>query len=217
MEISSVFSVWDRLSETEKEIILRTSRKQSVCSGTVIHDGGADCLGLVIVAKGQLRAYLSSEEGKEVSLYRLFDRDVCLLAASCMMKNIQFDATIVAEKDSELFIIPAPVYKKLVETSLALSNFINEVMMTRLTDIVWLIEKVIWKSMDSRLAQFLVEEAEIEDTDTLRITHEKIAAHMGTAREVVTRLLKYFQEEGIIRLSRGTIEITDKKRLSALA
>ena len=78
---------------------------------------------------------------------------------------------------------------------------------------MWLIEQVMWKSFDKRLAQFLIEESALEESKVLRITHEKIAAHMGSAREVVTRMLKYFQTEGLVKLSRGTIEIIDYDEL----
>ena len=80
----------------------------------------------------------------------------------------------------------------------------------------WLMDQVMWKSFDKRLAGFLLEESVLEETDTLKITHEKIASHMGTAREVVTRMLKYFQTEGLVRLSRGAVEILDRKGLSRL-
>jgi CRP/FNR family transcriptional regulator len=82
---------------------------------------------------------------------------------------------------------------------------------------MWLMEQIMWRSFDKRLAAFLMEEAVLEGTDVLKITHEKIAAHMGTAREVVTRMLRYFQSESMVKLTRGAVELTDKKRLRSLA
>ena len=134
-----------------------------------------------------------------------------------MMRSIQFDVTIEAEKETELWVIPAETYKRVMEESAPLSNFTNEVMATRFSDIMWLVEQIMWKSFDKRLAAFLLEEASIEGTNELKITHEIIGNHMGNPREVVTRMLRYFQNEGMVKLSRGTIEITDEDALRDLA
>ena len=166
--------------------------------------------------KGQLRAYILSDEGKEVTVYRLFDRDMCLFSASCIMRSIQFDITIEAVKDTRFWVIPPEVYKRLMEQSAALANYTNEVMAMRFTEVMWLIEQVMWKSFDKRLAAFLLEEVSLENTCILKMTHERIGNHLGTAREVVTRMLRYFQGEGMVKLSRGSVELTDRKRLEAL-
>ena len=176
-----------------------------------------DCTGLLVVESGQLRAYILSDEGREITLYRLFDRDICLLSASCMIRSIRFDVTVVAEKDTRLWIIPAEVYKGVMESSAPAANFTNELMATRFTDVMWLIEQIMWKSLDKRLAAFLLEEAAIEGSNELKITHEAIANHMGSHREVITRMLRYFQGEGLVRLSRGTVAILDEERLKSLA
>ena len=101
--------------------------------------------------------------------------------------------------------------------SAPLANFTNALMAARFSDVMWLLEQLLWKSMDRRLAAFLLEEAAVEGTDTLRLTHERIAAHLGTAREVVTRLLRYFQSEGLVKLGRGSVELTDRRALAKLA
>ena len=169
-----------------------------------------------MIKSGQLRAYINSEEGREVTLYRLFDRDFCLFSASCMMNSIQFDITISAEKETVFWLIPTDFYKALMERNAAVANYTNEVMATRFTDVMWLVSQIMWTSFDKRLAHFLLEESGLEGTETLKITHEKIAAHLGTAREVVTRMLKYFQTEGMVRLTRGAIELLDRPALENL-
>ena len=157
----------------------------------------ADCTGLLLIQSGQLRAFILSEDGREITLYRLFERDLCLFSASCMMRSIQFDITIQAEKDTELWVIPAEIYKQVMDESAPLSNFTGEVMAARVfgCDVADL-SRFLWKSFDKRLAAFLLEEAAIEGTHTLRITHELIGNHMGNPREVVTRMLRYFQSVG---------------------
>ena len=103
-----------------------------------------------------------------------------------------------------------------MEESAPAANYTNQIMASRFSEVMWLIEQIMWKSFDRRLAAFLLEESALEDSRVLKITHEKIANHMGTAREVVTRMLRYFQNEGMVQLSRGTIEITDSGRLEEL-
>ena len=133
------------------------------------------------------------------------------------LKSVQFDITLDAQKDTEVLIIPSEVYKSIMEESAALANYTNEIMASRFSDVMWLMEQVLWKSFDKRLASFLIEEANIEETDVLKITHETIGNHMGNPREVVTRMLHYFQNEGAVKLSRGTIELTDKDKLRKLS
>ena len=189
---------------------------RNVKKGDVIHDGSTYCTGLVLVRSGQLRAYILSDEGREITIYRLFDRDMCLFSASCIMHSIQFDVTIEAEKDTTLWIIPADTYKSIMEESAPVANYTNELMASRFSDVMWLMEQVMWKSLDKRVAAFLLEEAAIEGTDALKITHETIANHLGTHREVVTRMLRYFQNEGMVKLSRGMVTIRDRDKLNDL-
>lgn len=217
MDFSTYFPIFEKLNSKEQTLLQKHARLHTFSKNTLIHNGAGDCLGLLLIKKGQLRAFITSEEGREITIYRLFDRDMCLFSASCMMQSIQFDISITAENDTEAWIIPADIYKKLMEQSAVLANYTNEVMATRFTDVMWLIEQVMWKSFDTRLANFLLEEAALTQNHTLALTHEKIAGHLGTAREVVTRMLKYFQSEGIVMLTRGTIEILDFDKLSSRA
>ena len=215
MDVQSCFPVWDQLTEEQRTRILGHAVSRSVKKGTVLHSGG-DCTGLLAVRSGQLRAYMLSEEGREITLYRLFDRDICLFSASCMLRSAQFDITIEAEKDTGLWVIPAEVYRGVMEESAPAANYTNEIMAARFSEVMWLVEQILWKSMDRRVAAFLLEEAAIEGAARLSITHEAIAMHLGTHREVITRMLRYFQSEGLVKLSRGVVELLDEKRLAAL-
>lgn len=216
MDFSIYFPVWDQLTKDQQKKIENAAYYREVPGGMILHSGETNCLGIVLIQKGQLRAYSISDEGREVTLYRLFERDVCIFTASCAMPNIMFDMVIEAEKDSELMIIPPDVYQTVLENSALLANYHNEVISSRFSDVMWMMEQIMWKSFDKRLAAFLLEESTLDDTDHLKITHEKIANHMGTAREVVTRMLKYFQNEGMVKLTRGAVELTDKKKLQEL-
>ena len=216
MEFENYFSVWNRLTTNQKNRIQKGLITRRFEKGTIIHNGNMNCTGLLLIKSGQLRAYILSDEGREITIYRLFDRDICLFSASCIMRSIQFDVTIEAEKDTELWIIPAETYKSIMEESASVSNYTNELMATRFTDVMWLIEQIMWKSLDKRVAFFLLEEASIEESDELKLTHETIANHLGTHREVITRMLRYFQSEGMVKLSRGTVTILNKEKLEHL-
>lgn len=216
MEFQEYFSAWDKLTAPEQQLIKSHVTLRKVAKGTILHNGSMDCAGLFLLKTGQLRAYILSDEGRQITVYRLFDRDICLFSASCIMRSIQFDIIIEAEKDTELWVIPPEIYKQVMEQSAPVSNYTREIMESRFSDVMWLIEQVLWKSLDKRIAGFLWEESAIEGSLSLKITHESVANHLGTHREVVTRMLRYFQEEGIVKLSRGVIEITDTKKLRGL-
>ena len=217
MTISQYFPIYDQLDKADQERLDYAAVKRRVPKGTLLHGGDGVCTGLLVIASGQLRAHMISEEGREITLYRLFERDICLFSASCMLRDIQFDIAVEVERDADFWIIPPDLYRELMAESAAVANYTSQIMASRFTDVMWLMDQVMWKSFDKRLAGFLLEESVLEETDTLKITHEKIASHMGTAREVVTRMLKYFQTEGLVRLSRGAVEILDRKGLSVLA
>lgn len=216
MKVQDWFPIWDELTGEHQERIRNSLIRRRIEAGTVIHNGSADCAGLLLVESGRLRAYILSDGGREITLYRLFDRDICLFSASCVLRSIQFDVMIEAEKDTDLWVIPAELYRRLTEESVSAANYTNEIMAARFSEVMWLIEQILWKSMDKRVASFLLEEASIEGTNRLSITHETIARHLGTHREVVTRMLRYFQSEGMVRLSRGAVEISDREKLEVL-
>ena len=216
MEFQDCFPIWGKLTLAQQQRIEDNTVSRTVKRGTVIHSGNMDCTGLLLIRQGQVRAYILSDEGREITLYRLFDRDICLFSASCMMRSIQFEVMIEAEKDTELWVVPAEIYQGVMQESAPVSNFTNEIMAARFSEVMWLIEQIMWKSFDKRLAAFLLEESTLEGSNTLKLTHETIANHLGTAREVVTRMLRYFQSEGMVKLARGTVEITDADKLALL-
>ena len=216
MEIKKFFPIWDKMTAGQQEALVSGARRQVLKKGTVVHRDTEDCAGLLLLEEGQLRAYMLSEEGREITVYRLLEGDICLFSASCMIRSLQSDIVIEAERDSRMWVISPGVYRKLMDESALIANYTNEIMASRLTDVMWLMEQLMWNSLDRRLASFLLEEADLEGSGSLKITHEMIGNHLGTAREVVTRMLRYFQSEGMVRLSRGAVEITDRKKLEKL-
>ena len=217
MELEAFFpGVWDKLTDAQRRALESAASPRRLEAGEQL-SGAGECVGLLAVRSGRLRAYMISDTGREITLYRLFERDICLFSASCVMRGLQFDVSIEAEQPSEVLVVSPEVYKRVMEESAPLANYTNELMASRFSEVMWLVEQILWKSFDRRLAAFLLEESALVSSDELRITHERIAAHLGTAREVVTRMLRYFQSEGLVSLSRGTVRIADRQGLEALA
>lgn len=217
MDISSFFPIWNTLTESDRNALNAAAIERTFSKGEILHRSADECTGLMLVRSGQIRAYTVSQEGKEVTLYRLLDGDICLFSASCIINSISFDITLSAEKDTAVIVVAADVYKRVMKSSAPLSNFTNEIMASRFSEVMWLVEQIMWKSFDKRLASFLIEESNIEGSLTLKLTHETIGNHLGSPREVVTRMLKYFADEGLVVLTRGAVTISDPGRLSDLA
>lgn len=217
MRIEERLPFWRALTDKQQEMLLSAATQRSVAPGTVLHVGGRDCTGLLLLESGQLRVYSLSPEGREITLYRLLEGELCLFSAPCVLHSIRFDVTIEAVQPSAFWLIPAEVYSALMAQSAAVANETNEIMARRFSEVMWLLEQILWQSMDKRLAALLLEEAALGDCRTLKTTHEVLANHLGTAREVVTRMLRYFQSESMVQLSRGSVTIVDEAALQALA
>lgn len=216
MSFEDHFPIWDQLYPHQQRMLLDSVTFQAVKKGSVLRGGSADCPGLLLIRTGQLRALVYSEEGREITIYRLFDGDLCLFCAPCVIRSIQFDVTIQAEKDTEFWNIPSGAYQRLMAESTAVSNYTNELMASRFTEVMSRMEQFMWKSMDKRVAAFLLQEALIDGTCELKITHEAIANHLGSHREVITRMLREFQAAGMVKLSRGLVTILDREKLETL-
>lgn len=208
---------WKKLNPAQQKYLAASTNRRAYEKGTFIRGASDDCLGILLVLEGQLRVFTVSDEGKELTMFRLFERDFCLFSASCLLHGIQFDVMITAEEKTTALHIPPTVYKKLMEESPAVANYTNELMASRFSDVMWLMDQILNKKLDTRLAAFLIEESMLTGNTELHLTHEQIGNHLGSAREVVTRILKYFQNEGLVTLSRGKIVLTDKDNLEKLA
>lgn len=211
------FPFWEGLSQWDKNTFLHSSQAVTFKRGTTVHDGG-ECTGVILIKSGCLRVYMLSDEGKEITLYRLFPGEMCILSASCVLDNLTFDVLIDAEEDSECVVVGGCAYEGVWQRSDAVKIFTYESALSRFSDVMWVMQQIIFMSMDKRLAIFLLDEVSKTGGDTVKLTHEQIAKYMGSAREVVSRMLKYFASEGLISASRSEgIKILDKKRLRNMA
>ena len=210
------FPFWQSLPDQDKETFCRSSISVRYEKGTTIYDS-SECTGVIIITSGCLRVYMLSEEGKEITLYRLFSGDICMLSASCVLDSITFDVFVDAEEDSECHVVSGCAFADVSRRIPEVKIFALEAAVARFSDVMWVMQQILFMSMDKRLAIFLLDEMAANGTDSVRLTHEQIARYMGSAREVVTRMLKYFASEGIVEVTRGGVIVRDKARLRTLA
>ncbi len=215
--LSKHFSAWAHLSDEERQGMLANTTLIRYAKGICIHNGDNDCKGMLIVKKGILRTYMLSENGKEITLFRQNEGDICILSASCVLSSITFDVHIDAEEDSEVLLVGSSHFQALVERNIYAECFTYKLIGDRFSDVMWTMQQILFMSMDKRLAVFLWDELSRTNGDTVHLTHEQIARDIGSAREVVSRMLKYFSSEGAVELSRGGIKVLDKKKLRKLA
>ncbi|MBO5870795.1 MAG: Crp/Fnr family transcriptional regulator [Clostridia bacterium] len=210
-----IFPFWSDITENEREILCQNSFALSYPKGTTIHDG-TDCSGVFFIRSGCLRVYMMSEDGKEITLYRLHEGDMCMLSSSCVLQTITFDILIDAEENSECYVIDGSAFTSVADNNPDIKIFALETAVSRFSDVMWIMQQILFMSMDKRLAIFLTDESSRLNSDTVPLTHEQIAKYIGSAREVVSRMLKYFSSEGIVEVSRKGVKILDKKRLRDL-
>lgn len=212
----NAFPFWSKMSDEDKSMFIRSSQNVCFKKGFNVHDGNS-CTGVILVRSGSLRLYMLSEDGKEITLYRLFAGDMCVLSASCVLKQITFDVFVDSEESSECVVVGGCAYEDICRRLPEAKIFALEAALGRFSDVMWVMQQVLFMSMDKRLAIFLLDEIAKSGDDTVRLTHEQIAKYMGSAREVVSRMLKYFASEGLVTTSRSDgVKVLDKKRLRAL-
>ena len=210
------FPFWNKLNDTDRDFLCQNSAIEYFEKEQVVHNN-MECSGLYIVKNGKLRLYMLSEDGKEITLYRLGTGDICMLSASCVLQSITFEVYVDAEMPSECYRINGAAFNALSERVLEVKNFALETAVQRFSDVMWIMQQIVFMSMDRRLAIFLLDECTANSSDFIGMTHEQIARHLGTAREVVTRMLKHFASDGIIEVTRKGIIILDKKKLRDVA
>jgi len=209
-------SIWDKLNESEIELIEKNISKVSYSKGYNLHSTDSECLGVLLIKKGALRVYILSEDGREITLYLLSPDDICVLSASCIINSITFDVHIDAEVDTDAYLINIGAFSNLSSKNAYVENFAYKNTMARFSDVMWAMEQILFLRFDQRLAIFLLDETRKINSTDLQFTHEQIAKYIGSAREVVSRMLKVFQTKGILTHSRGMIHIIDMDKLSNL-
>jgi CRP/FNR family transcriptional regulator len=214
--VQSMLPFWDRLTEDEAATLTAHLKTVTLAPGETVHSGSNDCVGVLLVKSGELRAYILSDEGKEVTLFRLGGNEVCVLSAACLLDSVTFDLFIDAVRPTELCLIDAQTFSQVMERNIYAENFALRITTERFSEVMWAMEQILFMSFDRRLAIFLLDETAKTGIDNITMTHEQIARYVGSAREVVSRMLKYFAEEGMVAVHRGGLEILDKQKLRKL-
>ena len=207
---------WEKLSPEEKEAVSRTAVLRSYQKGESVFGCQDSCLGLILVSSGVLRAYLLSEEGREVTLFRLEKEEVCVLSASCVLQQITFETQLVTEQDCALLILGAGLLKELMDKNIYLRCFVYELITKRFSSVMWTMQQILFARFDRRLATFLLAEEKRTGNRKISMTHEEIAQQVSSAREVVARMLKRFTAEGWVEVRRGEMLLLDREALGSL-
>ena len=207
---------WEHLTDDQKQTARGASRIVPYQKGEMIHSCTGECLGLIAVQKGKIRAYMTSEDGREIALYRLFEGDACVLAASCVIRQITFDVQLVADVDTELLVLNAHSFSLLSKQNVYVECCMYKLATERFSDVMWSMQQLLFTSFDKRLAQHLWDELQ-QGREPIRATHEQLAKDTGAVRETVTRMLRSFAEDGMVKLGRGTVTITDREKIKKLA
>lgn len=214
--LSRMLPFWKDLTAAQQAELEEKTAQEDYRKGTILHLGGRECVGVQLVLEGQIRVYITSPGGGEITLYRLVEGDVSILSAACMMKGMDIELDMQMEEDARICTIPKEVYKKLNDGNTSVKDYTMEMVSEKFSDVMWLFNQYVFSNVASRLSDAILEHRALAGSDILEITHDVLARDIGTAREVVTRLLKQFQLDGYVRLTRGRIEVLNAERLAKL-
>lgn len=204
---------WKDLAKEEQEEMKLRSLETPYEKGKLLHYGGRECAGVQIIKTGQARVFVTSPQGGEITLFRLVDGDVSILSAACMMKGLDIELDMELEEDSVICTIPKAVYKKISDQNGKVKDYTLQMISEKFSDIMWLFNQYVFSNVASRLAGAILEHRSLAGSDCMAVTHDALARDIGTAREVVTRLLKQFQTDSLVRLTRGHIKVLDAVKL----
>lgn len=208
---------WERLEEKERRLLEREALVKRIPAGGQLFGTADACLGMVHVLMGELRAYILSREGREITLFRLRDGDTGVLSASCALSRIRFETHLAAVRETEILLIPSGAVASLTEENIYVRCFAYELAASRFSDVTAVLQEIIFAPFDQRFASFLIRESDASADGQIRMTQGEMAARVNSAREVVARTLKRFSGEGLIEYGRGRIVLRDRERLEALA
>lgn len=211
--LEHVIPFWDVLRLEQKSEFSRSIFKSKLSKGEILYSGGNDCFGVFVVIKGLLRVFMHSPQGRELTVFRIKSEEMCALAASCVLSSITIPISIEAQEDSEILTIERDFFSRLIDENIYVENFMYKIAMEKFSDLMCCVEQLMFDSVEKRLVNFLLRESE---NLQIKITHEEIARHIGSVREVVSRNLKMFAKQGYIASKRGRIEISNREGLEIL-
>ena len=200
-------SFYQYLTPEEQDLLDRSMQQVTCRKSQVVHRHGDSCVGLIFVRKGRLAFSILSEEGREITVFRIEKGESCILSAACVLQSLEFESHITAEVNSEIAILPAPTLSQLMNSNPDVERLVYKQAVLRT------MQQIIFLSLEKRLATFLLEESQRRQSPSFSATHEQIARYIGSSREVVTRMLNQFAGRGIVSLGRGTVTVLDPEAL----
>jgi CRP/FNR family transcriptional regulator len=208
----ALYPVLSRLTAAEQDALRRDVQSAHIPAGTVLFDLDSPCSLFLLLTAGTVRVVKPALSGREIVLYRLDPGDSCILTVSCLLGESSYPARGVAETDVAAYILPRPLFYRLLGDSEPFRAFVFRYFAARISELMQLVEEVAFGAIDQRLANLLVTQG-----PRLEMTHQQIADELGTVREVVSRRLKVLEQQGLVRLRRGQVEVLDLKRLGRVA
>jgi len=206
------YPMLQELSETDQTAILETARLISVPGGTVMFDENQPCQGFPLLLSGSIRVIKTAPNGRELQLYRVVPGESCILTSSCLLGHTRYQARGIAEDILEIVLLSAASFQALIGKHEAFRSYVFHLFSDRLTDLMQLVSAVAFQKLDQRLANLLVNKP-----SPILATHQVLADELGSAREIISRLLKGYAEQGWVKLGREQIEVTNTTALRKLA
>jgi len=206
-----LYPVLDALPQDARDRLMTYAQPLSVPAGTQLFDEQLPCQGFPFLLSGSIRVFKAAANGRELPLYRVLPGESCIITSSCLLGRRDYNACGVTESDTTLVFLPAAEFDRLLDHP-DFRNFVFHLFADRISELMQLVEEVAFRKLDQRLAQRLLGHGTL-----LRITHQQLADELGSVREIVSRLLKGFAEQGLVRLGREQIEILDPTGLRRIA
>jgi CRP/FNR family transcriptional regulator, anaerobic regulatory protein len=216
-EILASFDFYASGAAADRQMLLDATAAVHLPEGATFYREGDRCGEVGLVARGDIRVFKTMSNGREVTLYHVRDGHPCLVNMLSVFLHRDAMASAIIDAPTDAVVIRADVFRNLLTSSAPLQRFVFETMAERLVDVMTLIEEIVVSKMDARLASWLLDRFAASAESSIAITHEEIAAELGTAREVVSRVLKEFERKGSIRLARARIVLVDEAPLSRFA
>lgn len=208
---------WENLTEEERNKVEASAYVRHYEQGEVLYGPNVECVGMIHILRGETRAYILSDEGREVTLFHVEEEDNCILSASCVLAYVTFESFMVAVKPSDILIVPVELFGTLCEQNVHVRCFAYGLATLRFSSVMYVMQEILFARLDQRVAAYLLQAYRKTGEPSIRITQEQLALEVNSARETVGRILKGFVKDGMIENRRGSIVLTDIAKLEETA
>lgn len=211
----TIHTICNQIKDQAGQQVIRQAREMTLPANTPVFRQGDVCENYILVLDGSVKVFSRSENGREILLYRVLGGESCTLTTSCLLANNKYPAEAITETEVKALIIPMAAFNEGLQYSSDFRQFVFNAYGKRISDIIVRVEEISFGRIDIRLAKTLLHY--ITDSMVIPVTHQSLATELGSAREVISRQLKKFENKGWLILHRGSIEIKSKPALQELA